>query len=130
MPRPHGIGDCSRIRHLRTTFLSQSTERQKPFIVGGLDSERPPTPQIDFPLATRTFFRVLSVEVRSPWHIWGEAWAACRRRQPRNLLPIIRVRNRSRQRHQQQTGQQQGRGVAKSGPTFSSPIPLTFVLYL
>src|SRR6266852_2676190 len=76
MPCPHGIGDCSRIHHLRTTSLFQLTERQKPFIVGGLDSERPPNP-IDFPLATRTFFRVLSVAYMGGL---GVAWAACRRR--------------------------------------------------
>jgi hypothetical protein len=49
MPCPHGIGDCSGICYLRT--ISPFRQRSdKTFIVGGLDSERPPS-QIDVPLS-------------------------------------------------------------------------------
>lgn len=79
MPCPHGIGDCSSICHLRTDSLFRSTERQNLFILGGLDSERPPnnpdrfslSPQHVFPGVVRTI--LLGT-------LYMEAWAAVRRR--------------------------------------------------
>jgi hypothetical protein len=117
MPCPHGIGDCSSICHLRT--ISPFRQRSdKTFIVGGLDSGRPPYPDR---CSSRHWhvFRVLSLSLlRSPWHLGGLGVSDSAPSAARKLLQIIPVRNRSRKRYQQ------GRCVAISGP-LSSPIPLT-----
>jgi hypothetical protein len=100
MPCPHGIGDCSSICHLRT--ISPFRQRSdKTFIVGGLDSERPPYPD-RFSSRHWHVFRVLSFVVLTQTLIslaFGglgcPRLAPSRRRQHVTYLQIIRVRNRS-----------------------------------
>jgi hypothetical protein len=116
MPCPHGIGDCSGICHLRT--ISPFRQRSdKTFIVGGLDSERPPYPdRCSLATGTCTTPGVVLVSTQISLAFGGPGLLSAP--SARNLLPIIPLRNRSRKRYQQ------GRCVAISGP-LSSPIPLT-----
>jgi hypothetical protein len=125
MPCPHGIGDCSSIRHLRTKLSFSVNGATKPF-----HSRRPrlgmatQQPRSIFTLATTRFSGCYPYY--TPWHTVYVGWRPgllFGAVQPRNLLQIIRVRNnRSRKRH---TDRPTGVEMWPNQAHFSSPIPLT-----